>query len=94
MRCISGKHEWSSPEDAAHCCNGYLRVLIVENGRYRYEWMKESDCRHLPGKNNVGSRQLGSRGARPVAGPSNQSRSGPRNRRQAESTGEQVERTL
>lgn len=28
-RCKSGKHEWSNPADAAKCCNGWHRVLVL-----------------------------------------------------------------
>jgi hypothetical protein len=28
MRCKSGRHEWSDKEDAAKCCNGFVRILV------------------------------------------------------------------
>jgi len=30
-RCKSGQHEWLDPADAAKCCNGWRRVLLVGN---------------------------------------------------------------
>jgi hypothetical protein len=29
LKCQSGKHEWTNPEDAAKCCNGWHRELRV-----------------------------------------------------------------
>ena len=29
MKCRSGQHEWTRPEDAAKCCNGYHRELRI-----------------------------------------------------------------
>lgn len=28
-KCKSGRHVWTRQEDAAKCCNGYRRVLIL-----------------------------------------------------------------
>lgn len=29
MRCTSGRHEWTNPEDAEKCCEGFKRVLVI-----------------------------------------------------------------
>jgi len=31
-RCRSGKHVWTDQADAEHCCNGFLRILVIGAG--------------------------------------------------------------
>lgn len=32
VKCKSGKHWWTQREDAAKCCNGYVRILVIGGG--------------------------------------------------------------
>ena len=47
MKCASGKHEWTDPDDAAKCCNGYHRETRVGSldGRlwFAHVWVKNDE---------------------------------------------------
>ncbi len=30
FECVSGRHVWMAAEDAARCCNGFVRCLAVQ----------------------------------------------------------------
>lgn len=58
-KCASGRHYWTNPDDAAKCCNGYERQLLLgkdalgcdhfcgalEGTVYGYSWVKINDSR-------------------------------------------------
>jgi len=32
FQCVSKKHWWTREEDAKKCCNGWLRILVLNGG--------------------------------------------------------------
>lgn len=62
-RCTSGRHEWLAIEDAAKCCNGYRRELVIGDVsgcstigseplpggvRYGYRWVPDTQATPHP----------------------------------------------
>lgn len=60
MRCQTDRHEWTDPEDARKCCNGYHRELRVGtfDGRpwFAHVWVsnfKDSTFGVVAGKEQI-----------------------------------------
>lgn len=52
FQCISGRHYWTRQDDAAKCCNGYTRILVIGGGANQQDaggircgraWMSRND---------------------------------------------------